>query len=67
MFIQFRLPALQDIYPVSFARTVLASPRTIEIGRRDTTRAERQQEQSGELVHEMYKIAFPYASIEVTS
>lgn len=36
MFIQFRLPALQDIYPVAFARTVLAPPRTMGIGRRET-------------------------------
>lgn len=40
MFIQFRLPSLQDIYPVAFARTVLAPPRTMGTGwRKDTTRA----------------------------
>lgn len=67
MFIQFRLPALQDIYPVAFARTVLALPRTIEIGRCRDTRAERHQKQSGELVHKMYKTAFSYAFMGVTS
>lgn len=46
MFIQFRLPALQDIYPVAFARTVLAPPRTMGIGRKDTTRSERQRGRS---------------------
>jgi len=48
MFIQFRLPALQDIYPVAFARTVLAPPRTMGIGRRrETTKTERERIRSG--------------------